>query len=306
MTAEVVHGFSGAEVAALLAGGAKPREVRKVLEVHRTLEEYLASDPLSAGLPDVEPVGVDLGDGWALALGGEGYPAQLAAAPSPPVVLFGRGDPSALAPGVAVVGTREITALGEAAAVSAVAGAAAAGVPVHSGMARGCDVAAHREALRRGVKTVAVLGSGADLLTPRESAAVGEEILAAGGAVVSELLPGTPVRPQQLMARNRIVAGLSTVLVVCEASLGSGTMGAVRNMLGAGRPVVVPLPKVAGRSLAGAEALLALGSDEGVDPALLGIKGGLAEVVRKMKPVAHVAKSREDLEEIVQRLSTQE
>lgn len=290
------HRFTGQEVASLLAGGAKPAQVRSVLSAYDTLSEYLGEDAegrRERGAPDLEVREISLGEVWAIPLGGDDYPAQLAAAPSPPVLLFGRGDPAALRLGVGVVGTRNITKGGEAVARTAVEGVASVGGVVHSGLAFGCDAAAHRAALDQGVVTVAVLASGCDLVTPKGNSALGEEILGSGGAIVSEQLPGTPVYRQNLMARNRIVCGLSTALVVCEASLKSGTMGAVRNMLAAGRDLIVPVPRDGSKG-PGVEALAALTNPEGVDPAVLGVKGALAEAVRQMRPVARYAPTDRD------------
>ena len=91
------------------------------------------------------------------------YPSLLAATDDPPEVLRGFGDPSALAPGLAVVGARKATPYGLAAAKLLAGWAAGAGYTIISGAAVGCDQAAHVAALDSGGVTVAVLGSGADV-----------------------------------------------------------------------------------------------------------------------------------------------
>ena len=122
------------------------------------------------------------------------YPVALRTIFDPPPVLWTRGASSALnAPAVAIVGARAASAYGLAVAARLAADLAAAGLVVVSGMARGVDSAAHRGALSVQGVTVAVLGSGADIIYPAENRLLARDI-AASGAVISELVPGTPVR----------------------------------------------------------------------------------------------------------------
>jgi len=86
---------------------------------------------------------------------------------------------------VAVVGSRRPSPYGEAAAEQLAADLARAGVIVISGLALGVDAAAHRGALNGGGITVAVMGTGVDLVYPAAHGRLAEEILAAGGALVS-------------------------------------------------------------------------------------------------------------------------
>jgi len=166
------------------------------------------------------------------------YPALLAQIDDPPQVLRGYGDPSALEPGLAVVGARKATPYGLAAARLFAGWAAAAGYPIVSGAAIGCDQAAHRAALASGGRTVAVLGTGADVAYPSGSAALLGEI-AASGCVVSELDWGFPAAKWTFRARNRIIAGLAGALLVLEANCPSGTFITADRALEAGRDVLV-------------------------------------------------------------------
>jgi DNA processing protein len=92
-----------------------------------------------------------------------------------------------------------------------------------SGMARGVDSCAHRGALAARMPTVAVWGTGIDVVYPKENKKLAEEILAAGGAIVSELPMGTFPAPQNFPRRNRILSGLSVAVLVVEAAENSGT-----------------------------------------------------------------------------------
>jgi hypothetical protein len=111
--------------------------------------------------------------------------------------------------------------------------------------------------LSKHVPTVAVLSTYPTHPSPAQNRDLAEEILASGGAVISESFGSAPT-PALLQARNRIIAGLASVTIPAEAGLNSGTMGTVAAALEAGRAVVVPLPKPSARMLPGAEALLAL------------------------------------------------
>ena len=132
---------------------------------------------------------------------------------------------------------------------------AAAGLVVVSGLARGVDSAAHRGALTGGGATVAILGSGVDVVYPREHAGLARQI-EQDGAVVSELVPGTPPQAQFFPRRNRIISGLSRAVVVIEAGEKSGSLITARCALEQGRDVLaVPGNVLSGRNR-GAHALL--------------------------------------------------
>jgi DNA processing protein len=92
-----------------------------------------------------------------------------------------------------------------------------------SGMARGIDSCAHKGALLARTPTVAVWGTGVDVVYPKENRKLAEEILATGGAIVSELPLGTFPAPQNFPRRNRILSGISVAVLVVEAGENSGT-----------------------------------------------------------------------------------
>jgi DNA processing protein len=177
------------------------------------------------------------------------YPDRLRHIPDPPIVLWVRGDAAVLSRrAVAIVGSRAATPGAVTIARRLGRELAGAGLVVVSGMARGVDGAAHQGALDAEGATVAVLGSGADVVYPRDHADLAAKI-AATGAVVSELVPGTAPRPGHFPLRNRIISGLSEAVVVVEASEKSGSLITARAALEQGREVLaVPGNVLSGRS----------------------------------------------------------
>ena len=152
------------------------------------------------------------------------YPQQLLQIYDPPIVLYVRGNPEVLGqPGVATVGTRHPTPYGIGMAERLCCDLATRGLIILSGMARGVDTAAHRGAVNAKGKTVAVFGTGVDVTYPRENRKLSEEILANGGALISEFPMGTAPAPQNFPIRNRIISGLSCGVLVVEAGEYSGT-----------------------------------------------------------------------------------
>jgi DNA processing protein len=127
-------------------------------------------------------------------------------------------------PRAAIVGSRRPSPYGEAVAEQLGADLARAGVIVISGLALGIDAAAHRGALLGGGVTVAVMGTGVDIVYPAAHSRLAEEILAAGGALVSQFPDGTTPRRHNFPARNWTMAALADVVVVVEAAQGSGAL----------------------------------------------------------------------------------
>jgi DNA processing protein len=152
------------------------------------------------------------------------YPERLKEIYDPPPVLWVRGDARLLGqPSIAVVGTRHPTPYGSGMAELLSRDLAARRVLIVSGMARGIDSCAHKGALAARRPTVAVWGTGIDVVYPKENKKLAEEILAGGGAIVSELPMGTFPAPQNFPRRNRILSGLAVGVLVVEASENSGT-----------------------------------------------------------------------------------
>jgi DNA processing protein len=159
-----------------------------------------------------------------VSFGCQEYPERLKEIYDPPPVLWVRGDARLLSrPAIAVVGTRHPTPYGSGIAEMLSRDLAARRLLIVSGMARGIDSCAHKGALAARMPTIAVWGTGIDVVYPKENKKLAEEILALGGAIVSEVPMGTFPAPQNFPRRNRILSGLSVAVLVVEASENSGT-----------------------------------------------------------------------------------
>jgi DNA processing protein len=173
-----------------------------------------------------------------LALDDPAYPQHLKEIYDPPLALYVRGNAEALSqPGIAVIGTRHPTPYGTGMAERLSCDLAAHGLVIISGMARGVDSASHRGAISAKGKTVAVFGTGIDIIYPKENSRLADQVLAFGGALISEFPIGTTPFPQNFPIRNRIISGLSVGVLVVEAAEYSGTRITARCALEQNRDV---------------------------------------------------------------------
>jgi len=177
-------------------------------------------------------------DGIALLLrGSDGYPGALNMLADAPPVLFWRGslgqDDSRA---VAVVGRRSPTAASRLLAEDLSGALAGQGWTIVSGLAAGVDTAAHRAALQAGGRTLAVLGCGVRVIYPPENAPLVAQILTLG-ALLSETHPDLPPSGPLLVARNRLISGLSRAVIVIETAEDGGSMYTARFAREQGRTV---------------------------------------------------------------------
>jgi DNA processing protein len=145
------------------------------------------------------------------------YPVNLKQVQDAPPLLFMRGELQERdAQAVAIVGTRQPTSQADRLAEMLARELAARGLTIVSGLAVGIDTAAHRGALQaKNGRTLAVLGSGLRAIHPHQNISLAEEIVQ-HGALFSELAPNTRVRGANLMARDRIISGLSLAVIVVQ------------------------------------------------------------------------------------------
>ncbi|WP_419912533.1 DNA-processing protein DprA [Hoeflea sp.] len=156
------------------------------------------------------------------------YPSALRSADGAPPLLTVKGSMSAFArPFVAIVGSRNASAVGGRIARTLSADIGESGYGIVSGLARGIDAAAHEAALETG--TVAVMAGGLDRPYPPQNIALFEKICAGGNsAAVSEMPLGWEARARDFPRRNRIIAGMALGLIVVEAAKKSGSLISAR------------------------------------------------------------------------------
>lgn len=175
-----------------------------------------------------------------IGVGEPDYPPYLRAIETPPPLLAVKGNPKCFfSPSVGVVGSRNASATGKKLTALFAKELGETGFTIISGLARGVDTAAHRASLDTG--TVAVMAGGIDHIYPPENSDLYEAILDKGGAIVSEMPIGTQPRAQDFPRRNRIIAGLSLGILVCEAANRSGSLITARLAAEIGR-IVFAIP----------------------------------------------------------------
>jgi DNA processing protein len=197
--------------------------------------------------------------------GDDAYPSALAAIPDPPDVLFVRGR-LGTEPGVGIVGTRRCTGYGRRLAEAYGRGVARSGWVTVSGLARGIDGAAHSGTVAAGGKGVAVLGSGVDVVYPREHARLLEGLIDGGGAVISEYPPGSEPMGWRFPPRNRIISGLSAVVVVVESGVTGGALVTAARAVEQGRSVFATPGDVGRPSSVGCNLLIRDGAVPVLEP----------------------------------------
>lgn len=200
------------------------------------------------------------------------FPTRLHDLAVPPSPLWVRGRlPAADGRLVAIVGSRAATRAAAEKIFAMAVELAEAGWGVISGGALGIDAAAHRGALRGKGATFVVLGCGIDVVYPDRHRRLFDEVISGGGGLLSEYSPGTPPRPGQFPARNRIVAALARIVIVGESRAGSGALITARLAATLGRPLLA-IPGSAGTDglLATGAALPAQSAADVMDAAGLG------------------------------------
>lgn len=155
----------------------------------------------------------------------EDYPPALLNLDPRPPTLYVAGDADAFRErAVAIVGTRRASGYGLSITRDLAYDLSEAGVAVVSGLALGIDGAAHRATVERGRRTIAVLPSPLGRIYPPRHRELARRIVAAGGALVTEVPVGAAVGRPDFARRNRVIAGLAEAVVVVEAPDRSGAL----------------------------------------------------------------------------------
>ncbi len=169
--------------------------------------------------------------------GDDDYPGRLSEIPDPPAVLYYQGHlPGDEIPSVAIIGARACSEYGIYAAKEFGSKLGGVGIQIISGLAMGIDGISQEAALLAGGESFGVLGSGVDVCYPKSNRAVYENCKKQGG-ILSEYPPGTKPKANLFPPRNRLISGLSDVILVIEAREKSGTLITVDMALEQGKEV---------------------------------------------------------------------
>lgn len=246
---EICGGDATAAATLIRDGGCKflsERERRQAKEirsrdVHKILEVCAENDIRIITLDDEE------------------YPLRLKAIPNPPIVLFARGSLEGLDDemAIAVVGTRNGCEYSAKVCRAVCGELAKIGTTIVSGLAVGLDSVAHRACVDAGGRTVGVLACGMLVNYPADSAQLKRDILASGGALISELLPHSTTYAGYFQHRNRIISGLASGTLIVEASARSGCLLTAEHTIEQGRDLFcIPPHDIADPRFAGVMPLL--------------------------------------------------
>ena len=164
------------------------------------------------------------------------YPCRLRDVADKPPTLFALGNGWRQEPCIAIVGTRYPSQVAKVLTLQLAMKLARAGCAIVSGLALGIDAAAHASALEAGGVTIAVLGSGVLNIYPRGNRHIAQRIVGRG-ALISETHPQQAPNAQRLVARNRIISGLASAVIMIESELDGGAMHTVRFAREQGRRV---------------------------------------------------------------------
>ena len=167
------------------------------------------------------------------------YPQVLKEIYDPPISLYVKGNIEKLNnKNIGIVGCRECTTYGKKSAEYFYYNLSKQNINIVSGLAKGIDSYAHLGSLNTG-NTIAVLGNGLDMIYPKENLELANEIIKRGGTIISEYPCGTKPDKMKFPARNRIISGISSGIIVIEAKEKSGTLITVDFALEQGRDVFV-------------------------------------------------------------------
>ncbi len=224
--------------------GIGPVNFHRLLETYDTAEaacEALSRTHYAPSIPAVDDLNLEIDHASDLGIrflpaNHPDYPGMLKMIdPPPPVISVWGGIDLSAKPCVAIIGSRNASAIGQRFARQLASELGAAGLTIVSGLARGIDTAAHHGSLETG--TIAVLGGGVDHIYPRQNADLYEAIKETG-ALISESPLGYRATAKDFPRRNRIISGLSLGVIVVEAAERSGTLITARYALEQNREVM--------------------------------------------------------------------
>ena len=168
----------------------------------------------------------------------EDYPERLRQiADRPPLIYVGGKLPDENRPTAGIIGSRKCSEYGKSVAEFFAGELAARGIQIVSGLAYGIDAAAAAGSLNAASESYGVLGCGINICYPRENWPLYHRMKLGEGGVISEFPPDDDAFGFHFILRNRLIAGLSDVLMVIEAGEKSGTATTVGYALDQGKEV---------------------------------------------------------------------
>lgn len=238
-----------AEYGELLRAGLAPKDAQIIVTERQTID------------PEKEWHRLEQHGVQVMTLDDPAYPKLLKEIYSPPALLYVKGFiPQNPEFSIAVVGTRKITWYGQQITPDIVKNLAHLGLVIVSGLALGVDALAHQSCLEAHGQTIAVLGCGLDTIYPVTNRRLAEDIIASGGALVSEYPLGAPPLKQHFPARNRIISGLVRGVLVIEGGEDSGSLITARCALEQNREVMAVPGNINNQTSRGPNQLIKMGA----------------------------------------------
>lgn len=229
---------------------------------------------------------------------------QLKEIPHPPKILSMRGTLTNTDGTIflGIVGSRTFTPYGKQVCENLIKGLTGYPITIVSGLALGIDGIAHQAAMDAGLITLAFPGSGLDwnILYPLQHKKIAQDILHTGGAILSEFKHDESGAPWNFPKRNRLLAGICTMVIIIEAEEKSGTLITARLATDYNKIVgAVPGP-ITSQTSKGAHQLLKLGAVPITESADILRELGLQE---KLSPTQTSIVLNDDEEKIMNALS---
>ena len=194
------------------------------------------------------------------------YPRRLLSIYGYPAGLFVKGNlPKEDTPSAAIIGARNCSNYGRQMATYLARELSSAGVSIISGLASGIDGAGHEGALEAGQETFGVLGCGVNICYPKENYGLYRQMIERGG-IITEFLPDEAPKPQNFPMRNRIISGLSDVIIVIEAREKSGSLITANLGLEQGKEIFALPGRVTDPLSAGCNRLISEGAGVLLEP----------------------------------------
>ncbi len=199
-------------------------EVSKTLRIREEKLKSILDEGIEKEIERIKKILKEHGINY-LTIEDKEYPERLKTISDKPIVIYYKGDVSLLNHSVicSIVGTRRNDEIGKKHTKEIVNILVKNNVVIVSGLARGIDIIAHRRTLEIGGQTIAVLAGGLNNVYPTEHKKEFEEI-SKKGCVISEFPPNTPYLKRNFFVRNRIISGLSDVVIITQAPERSGAL----------------------------------------------------------------------------------